>query len=94
MDKILAQDEVDALLRGLSGGELETETDIPDDDSGFVPFDLANQDRIIRGRMPVLEIINDRFARLCTNGRRNSSRCICLCQWYSERLSCRNSGHV
>ena len=31
MDKILAQDEVDALLRGLSGGELETETDIPED---------------------------------------------------------------
>lgn len=49
MDKILAQDEVDALLRGLSGGELETETDIPEDDSGIVPFDLANQDRIIRG---------------------------------------------
>ena len=37
MDKILAQDEVDALLRGLSGGELETETDIPEDDSGIVP---------------------------------------------------------
>ena len=54
MDKILAQDEVDALLRGLSGGELEAETDIPEDDSGIVPFDLANQDRIIRGRMPVL----------------------------------------
>ena len=31
MDKILAQDEVDALLRGLSGGELETETDIPEE---------------------------------------------------------------
>ena len=74
MDKILAQDEVDALLRGLSGGELETETDIPDDDSGFVPFDLANQDRIIRGRMPVLEIINDRFARLCTNILTNAVR--------------------
>ncbi len=67
MNKILAQDEVDALLRGLSGGEIESETDIPIDDSGIVPFDLANQDRIIRGRMPVLEIVNDRFARLCTN---------------------------
>lgn len=74
MDKILAQDEVDALLRGLSGGELETETDIPEDDSGIVPFDLANQDRIIRGRMPVLEIINDRFARLCTNALTNAVR--------------------
>ena len=51
MSKILEQDEVDALLRGLSGGEVETSPDIPEDDSGIVPFDLTNQDRIIRGRM-------------------------------------------
>ncbi|MEF2229470.1 MAG: flagellar motor switch protein FliM, partial [Pseudodesulfovibrio sp.] len=50
MSKILEQDEVDALLRGLSGGDVETETEIPEDDSGVVSFDLANQDRIIRGR--------------------------------------------
>lgn len=74
MNKILAQDEVDALLRGLSGGEIESETDIQHDDSGIVPFDLANQDRIIRGRMPVLEIVNDRFARLCTNALSNAVR--------------------
>lgn len=74
MNKILAQDEVDALLRGLSGGEIESEMDIPQDDSGIVPFDLANQDRIIRGRMPVLEIVNDRFARLCTNALSNAVR--------------------
>jgi len=74
MNKILAQDEVDALLRGLSGGEIESETDIPIDDSCIVPFDLANQDRIIRGRMPVLEIVNDRFARLCTNALTNAVR--------------------
>ena len=67
MNKFLAQDEVDALLRGLSDGEIESEPEIPEDDSGIVSFDLANQDRIIRGRMPVLEIVNDRFARLCTN---------------------------
>ncbi len=74
MNKVLAQDEVDALLRGLSGGEIESENDIPDDDTGIVPFDLANQDRIIRGRMPVLEIVNDRFARLCTNALSNAIR--------------------
>lgn len=74
MNKILAQDEVDALLRGLSGGEIESESDIPEDDSGIVSFDLANQDRIIRGRMPVLEIVNDRFARLCTNSLSNTVR--------------------
>lgn len=74
MSKILEQDEVDALLRGLSGGDVETETEIPEDDTGVVSFDLANQDRIIRGRMPVLEIVNDRFARLCTNALANTMR--------------------
>ena len=74
MNKVLAQDEVDALLRGLSGGELETDHDIAEDPDGIVPFDLTNQDRIIRGRMPVLEIVNDRFARLCTNALSNSVR--------------------
>ena len=75
MNKVLAQDEVDALLRGLSGGDIESEMDMPEEDAdGVVAFDLANQDRIIRGRMPVLEIVNDRFARLCTNGLSNAVR--------------------
>lgn len=74
MNKVLAQDEVDALLRGLSGGEIESEQDMPVDEEGIVQFDLANQDRIIRGRMPVLEIVNDRFARLCTNALSNAVR--------------------
>jgi len=74
MSKILEQDEVDALLRGLSGGDVETETEIPEDETGVVSFDLANQDRIICGRMPVLEIVNDRFARLCTNALANTMR--------------------
>jgi flagellar motor switch protein FliM len=74
MNKILAQDEVDALLKGLSGGAIEAETDEPADNSGIVSFDLANQDRIIRGRMPVLEIVNDRFSRLCTNALSNVLR--------------------
>lgn len=64
MSKILTQDEVDALLKGMSGGEIETESDAVEDDSGVTVYDLTNQDRIIRGRMPTLEIINDRFARL------------------------------
>ena len=74
MNKVLAQDEVDALLRGMNIGDIETEQDVPGDDSGVVAFDLANQDRIIRGRMPVLEIVNDRFARLCTNALSNVVR--------------------
>ena len=64
MSKILSQDEVDALLKGMSGGEIEVESDASADQDGVIPYDLTNQDRIIRGRMPTLEIINDRFARL------------------------------
>ncbi len=74
MNKVLAQNEVDALLKGLSGGDIDLEPDIIEDDSGIVSFDLANQDRIIRGRMPVLEIVNDRFARLCTGALTNIIR--------------------
>lgn len=74
MSKILSQDEVDTLLRGLTGGEVEADSEILEDDSGIVAFDLSNQDRIIRGRMPVMEIINDRFARLATNALANSMR--------------------
>ncbi len=64
MNKVLSQDEVDALLRGMSGGEIEVETGAGSGADGVVVYDLTNQDRIIRGRMPTLEIINDRFARL------------------------------
>ena len=74
MNKVLAQDEVDALLRGLTGGEIDTTKDETEDEGDIVAFDLANQDRIIRGRMPVLEIVNDRFARLCTNALSNAVR--------------------
>ncbi|MDR1396161.1 MAG: flagellar motor switch protein FliM [Desulfarculales bacterium] len=64
MNKVLSQEEVDALLQGMSGGEIEVETGAGSGADGVVVYDLTNQDRIIRGRMPTLEIINDRFARL------------------------------
>jgi len=61
---VLDQSEVDALLRGVVKGEVETETDQPPDSEAVKSYDLTNQDRIIRGRMPTLEIINERFARI------------------------------
>jgi flagellar motor switch protein FliM len=64
MEKILSQDEVDALLKGLSDGEIEGEEKVEEEGVGVQYYDLTNQDRIIRGRMPTLEILNDRFARL------------------------------
>ena len=62
-DDILSQDEVDALLRGVSG---DTEEQPADDKSakGVRPYDIGRQERIVRGRMPTLELINERFARL------------------------------
>lgn len=64
MANVLDQNEVDALLKGVVKGEIETETDTPPEDGEANSYDLTNQDRITRGRMPTLEIINERFARL------------------------------
>jgi flagellar motor switch protein FliM len=61
--EVLSQDEVDALLKGISGGEIEVESDPGESAEGVHSFDFANQDRIIRGRMPTLEMVHDRFAR-------------------------------
>ncbi len=66
MASVLAQEEVDALLQGVASDDLgiEEEEDEEYDPTEVVPFDLTAQDRIIRGRMPTLEIIHDRFVRL------------------------------
>ena len=61
---ILSQEEVDALFKGLAGGDIETEAEAPEAQGAIRKYDLANQDRIVRGRMPTLEVINERFARL------------------------------
>jgi flagellar motor switch protein FliM len=63
MEKVLSQEEIDALLRGMSDGKVDT-TPGEIDESGIVSYDLANQDRIIHERMPTLEVINDNFSRL------------------------------
>ncbi len=62
MDDLLSQDEIDALLHGVSNGDVETEGEEAEKE-GIAPFDFASQDRIVRGRMPTLEMINERFAR-------------------------------
>ncbi len=64
MAQVLSQDEVDALLRGVTDGEIETETDEGLDESAVISYDLTSQERIIRGKMPALDIINQRFSRL------------------------------
>jgi flagellar motor switch protein FliM len=71
-DDILSQEEVDALLRGVTG---ETE-EAPSEETGagVKNYDLGRQERIVRGRMPTLEIINERFARLFRIGLFNFMR--------------------
>ncbi len=63
MNDLLSQDEIDALLHGVSGGDVETETDDEVPEGEIRGYDFASQDRIVRGRMPTLEMINERFAR-------------------------------
>lgn len=60
-DDILSQEEVDALLRGVTGEE--DTSDEQGDASAVRNYDIGRQERIVRGRMPTLEIINERFAR-------------------------------
>ncbi|MCK9237123.1 MAG: flagellar motor switch protein FliM [Thiopseudomonas sp.] len=58
---LLSQDEIDALLHGVDDGAVDTVDDaIP---GSIKSYDLTSQDRIVRGRMPTLEMINERFAR-------------------------------
>jgi flagellar motor switch protein FliM len=60
----LSQEEVDALLQGIADSEPEDEPAAPAHDGPRVrSYDLSSQERIVRGRMPNLEIINERFAR-------------------------------
>ena len=62
-DQVLSQEEVDTLLKGITG---DSEDSVPEPAPVFgMPrnYDLANQERITRGRMPTMELVNERFAR-------------------------------
>lgn len=67
MNQVLSQNEVDALLSAVSDNRSDATESAgtgAEEKSGVVQYDLSNQDRIIRGRMPTLDIIHDRFIRL------------------------------
>ncbi len=66
MKDILSQDEVDALLKGVEAGEIETEP-VKEETQGIRPYDFTSQDRVVRGRMPGLEIVNEMFANCFRN---------------------------
>ena len=60
-EEFLSQEEIDALLKGVS--DEADEEPVEADPSGIRTYNLGSQERIVRGRMPTLEIINERFAR-------------------------------
>ena len=60
---LLSQDEIDALLHGVDSGDVETGADEVLDPDEARNYDFASQDRIVRGRLPTLEMVNERFAR-------------------------------
>ena len=71
--EILNQDEIDALLKGVDDGAVPT-TPPPEEPGKVRDYDFATPIRIVRGRMPTLEMINDRFARLFRIGLFNMLR--------------------
>ena len=58
---LLSQDEIDALLHGVDDGLVQAEAAA--EPGSVKSYDLTSQDRIVRGRMPTLEMINERLAR-------------------------------
>jgi flagellar motor switch protein FliM len=61
-ESFLSQEEVDALLEGVTGESQKLVEEVPE--AGEIrPYNMSSQERIVRGRMPTMEIVNERFAR-------------------------------
>ena len=71
-DDSLSSEEVDVLLKGMARSRGVAQQD--SSENNCRPYNLATQERIVRGRMPTLEIINERFARLLRLGLFNFMR--------------------
>lgn len=64
-EQILTQLEVDALLKGLSNGDIQTEVEKVEVPSGeLVSYDFVNHERAVRGKMYTLDMVNEKFCRL------------------------------
>ncbi len=60
---VLSQDEIDALLHGVDDGDVETDVEADESAADTRQYDFNSQERIVRGRMPTLEMVNERFSR-------------------------------
>lgn len=72
--EFLSQEEVDALLFGAGSDDAPAEEPHDGKAPEMRTYNLGTQERIVRGRMPTLEIINERFARLLRTGLFNFMR--------------------
>jgi flagellar motor switch protein FliM len=65
MEQVLSQEEIDALLKGISEGDIETETDeVPQTKQVEAKvFDFASYTRGMKERLYALEFVYDRFAK-------------------------------
>lgn len=63
MSDLLSQDEINALLQGVDDGDIETEIDDFQDKGAAKNYDFSSQERIVRRRIPTLEMINERFSK-------------------------------
>ncbi|MFH1147795.1 MAG: flagellar motor switch protein FliM [Pseudomonadota bacterium] len=63
MSKVLSQEEVDALLKGMAGGGVDTEPEAVVQTNEYELFDFVNQSRVIKVKLPTFDAINDQFMR-------------------------------
>jgi flagellar motor switch protein FliM len=63
VSKLLSQDEVDALLKGLDTGDIESEQKPAEVEFALKSFDWASLGRNVRGSMPLLDVVNSRFCQ-------------------------------
>ncbi len=75
MEQILSQDEVDALLKGISGGDIEEPEELVDESAlDYQVYDFSQQERIVQVKMPALDVINDVFLRTIRTSISNALR--------------------
>ena len=61
-ESFLSQEEVDALLEGVTG-ESQKSVEEAVNTEGIRSYNISSQERIVRGRMPTMEVVNERFSR-------------------------------
>ncbi len=72
MNQILSQDEVDALLKGMDSGDVETESETLEAEEEYESYDWSNQGRNLKGNLPLFVLANQRYAHRLKNSLSNA----------------------